>query len=85
MCAALARLRLFEPFSMRVVGEDLAEIKLAGMYRVGEARLPDRKPASHKVLVAKGFMGRIYAHLHSLENFARLAALRVRRAGAGRG
>ncbi|OGA11877.1 MAG: hypothetical protein A3D95_07565 [Betaproteobacteria bacterium RIFCSPHIGHO2_12_FULL_69_13] len=85
MCAALARLRLFEPFSMRVVGEDLAEIKLAGMYRVGEARLRDLKPASHKVLVAKGFMGRIYAHLHSLENFARLAALRVRRAGAGRG
>ena len=74
MCAAFARMRLLQPFSMQVLREDAPALKLAGMYRVDEAKLRDLKPASHKVLVAKGYMGRIYAHLHSLENFARLYA-----------
>lgn len=73
MCAALARLRLFEPFTLQVMGPDKPQVKLSGMYRIGESRLADLKPASHKVLVTKGFMGLIYAHLHSLENFRRLA------------
>jgi SapC len=76
MCAALARLQLLEPFTMQVLAEDRAQVKLAGMHRVTEAKLRDLKPASHKVLVNKGFMGLIYAHLHSLENFSRLAARR---------
>jgi hypothetical protein len=46
------------------------------MYRVSEAKLRDLKPASLKALVAKGFMGLIYAHLHSLENFRRLVSRR---------
>jgi hypothetical protein len=73
MCAALARLKLLEPFTLQVMGSGQPQVKLAGMYRVGEARLADLKPASHKVLVNKGFMGLIYAHLHSLDNFRRLA------------
>ena len=89
MCAAFARLRLFEPFSMQVVADHRSAFKLAGMYRVSEARLRDQKPATHKVLVNKGFMGRIYAHLHSLENFQRLYARQVAasgpRSGAARG
>jgi len=85
MCAALARLRLFEPFSLQLVGEAEAPLRLAGMHRVSEARLRELKPASYKALVAKGFMGLIYAHLHSLENFRRLATRRARRRGAGRG
>lgn len=74
MCAAFARLQLLSPFTMQVVDGDRPGMRLAGMYRVDEAKLRDLKPASHKVLVTKGFMGKIYAHLHSLENFSRLYA-----------
>jgi hypothetical protein len=74
MCAALARLELFKPFTMQVVEGGRSGLKLQGMFRIDEASLHGLKPASHKVLVNKGFMGRIYAHLHSLENFQRLYA-----------
>jgi len=82
MCASLARLDVLEPFSMQVVHKDRPEFRLAGMYRVSEPRLKDLKPASHKVLVNKGFMGLIYAHLHSIDNFSRLVA---RQQGTGTG
>jgi len=85
MCAALARLRLFEPFSLQWVGEAEAPLRLSGMHRVSEARLRELKASGHKALVEKGFMGPLYAHLHSLENFRRLATRRARRRGAGRG
>jgi len=78
MCASLARLGLLEPFAMHVT--DQPQIRLAGMHRVSEAKLRELNPASHKALVAKGFMGLIYAHLHSLENFSRLVARAVRAA-----
>lgn len=78
MCAALARLELFKPFTMQVVEGGRSGLKLQGMFRVDEASLHGLKPASHKVLVNKGFMGRIYAHLHSLENFQRLYARATR-------
>jgi hypothetical protein len=76
VCAALARLRLLEPFAIQVLAEDRTQVKLDGMHRVSEARLRDLKAASHKMLVAKDVMGLVYAHLHSLENFTRLAARR---------
>jgi len=72
MCAAFARLGILAPFRMDVVEDNRAAISLAGMFRVDEAKLADLRPASHKVLVAKGMMGAIYAHLHSLHNFSRL-------------
>lgn len=72
MCAAFARLQLLSPFTMQVIEGDRPGTRLAGMYRIDEAKLRDLKPASHKVLVTKGFMGKIYAHLHSLDNFSRL-------------
>jgi hypothetical protein len=76
MCATLARMQLLEPFTIQVLAEDRSQVKLDGMHRVSEARLRDLKAASHKMLVAKGIMGLVYAHLHSLENFTRLAARR---------
>lgn len=76
-CAALARLQVLESFTLQWFNESRApQLKLAGMYRVSEAKLRDLKPASLKALVAKGVMGLIYAHLHSLENFRRLLARR---------
>ena len=74
MCASFSRLRLLTPFTMRVVEGDRPYVQLAGMYRIDEARLRDLKPASHKALVNRGYMGKIYSHLHSLENFSRLYA-----------
>jgi len=74
MCAAFAQLGILEPFTLQVQEGSAQAARLGGMYRVAEARLKDLRPASHKVLVEKDFMGRIYAHLHSLENFARLYA-----------
>ena len=80
MSAALARLQLLEPFALQLIGakaeKGISEVKMTGMYRVSEAKLRDLKPASHKMLVTKGFMSLLYAHLHSLENFSRLAARR---------
>lgn len=77
MCSALARLKLLVPFTMQVVEDNRPGVRLAGMHRVDEARLKDLKPASHKVLVNKDFMGKIYSHLNSLDNFSRLYARQV--------
>jgi len=83
LCAALARLELLTPFSMQVLGgQKTVELRMGGMHRVDEARLHALRPASHKVLVNKGYMSAIYAHLHSLENFTRLYARQLRTRGA---
>jgi hypothetical protein len=74
LAAALAQLNVLEPFAMKIVEADRPELRLAGMFRVNEDKLAALRPASHKALVTKGFMGRIYAHLHSLDNFSRLYA-----------
>jgi hypothetical protein len=76
MSASLARLQLLEPFTLQRLGGGQPELALSGMYRVSEARLRDLKPASHKALAEKGFTGLVHAHLHSLQNFSRLAAHR---------
>jgi len=72
MCFALQRLGILAPFSMEVTENGRKATRLKDMFRVDEAKLAALKPAAHKALVAKGFMSRIYAHLHSLENFSRL-------------
>jgi hypothetical protein len=74
LCSALATLKLLVPFTMQVVEDNRPGVRLAGMHRVDEARLKDLKPASHKVLINKDFMGKIYSHFNSLENFSRLYA-----------
>lgn len=73
MCAALARFQLFEPFTLQTT-----DTNLTGMFRVSEPKLRDLKASGHKLLVDKGFMGLVYAHLHSLHNFNRLLARRAR-------
>lgn len=89
MCAALQRLDIFIPFSMEVTENGRKATRLKDMFRVDEAKLAALKPAAHKALVTKGFMGRIYAHLHSLENFSRLyrreQLLKEQMRGSGKG
>lgn len=81
LCAILADYQLFEPFTMQATPAGGASpINLAGMFRVKEDKLEHLNAAQHKNLFKKGIVGRIYAHLLSLENFGRLVARRVRQA-----
>jgi hypothetical protein len=48
------------------------------MFRVEEKKLEYLNAAQHKNLIKKGVMGRLYAHLISLENFARLLVRKSR-------
>lgn len=80
MCAALARLGLFAPFTFTVMHDDVPGLKLEGMFRIDQKAFDALRPATLKALQRKGFLGPIYAHLHSLENFAALYARAVARA-----
>ena len=74
MCGILADFGLLEPFTLQAVLDGAAPLNLGGMHRVEERRLELLTAAQHKTLLRKGVMGRIFAHLISLENFARLLA-----------
>jgi hypothetical protein len=73
MCGILADYGLFEPFTMQAKlnkgGDPLA---MTGMHRVAEAKIEHLNAAQLKNLVKKGILSRVYAHLLSLDNFAKL-------------
>jgi SapC len=73
MCAIFSDYALLEPFTVQVSLKS-ATTSFGGMYRVDEKRLEFLTAAQHRTLIRKGIMGRIYAHLMSLDNFARLVA-----------
>jgi hypothetical protein len=50
------------------------------MFRVKEEKLEHLNAAQHKNLFKKGVVGRIYAHLLSIENFGRVLSRRARQA-----
>jgi hypothetical protein len=52
------------------------------MFRVREDKLEHLNAAQHKNLFKRGIVGRVYAHLLSLENFAKLLARRAKVAPA---
>ena len=54
--------------------KDGGPMNLGDMHRVEEKKPEYLNAAQHKNLIKKGIMGRIYAHLLSLDNFARLPA-----------
>jgi hypothetical protein len=75
MCSVLADYGLLEPFSLQATlkkekGGD--KMQMTGMHRVAEKNLENLNAAQLKNLMRKGFLARIYMHLLSLENFARL-------------
>lgn len=72
MCALLGDLDLFSPFTFQIMQGEAPGLTLQGMHRIDEQKLRALKPSKHKALVTEGIMGKIYAHIHSLENFARL-------------
>ena len=73
MCGILADYGLLEPFTMQAKFNSGAEpLHLTGMHRVNEARIEHLNASQLKNLVKKGILSRVYAHLLSLDNFARL-------------
>lgn len=82
MCGILADYGLLEPFTLQATLKEGASMNLGGMFRVEEKKLEHLNAAQHKNLIKKGIMGRMYAHLISLENFARLLVRKGRLAKA---
>ena len=69
MCAVLADYGLLESFNMQATLAKGGSMQLDGMYRVDENKVGELNASQLKNLVKKGIMGRIYAHLLSMENF----------------
>ena len=85
MCALLADYGLLEPFTMQAtLNKDKGggAMQLSGMHRVAEKNLENLNAAQLKNLMRKGIFARIYMHLLSLENFARLLERKAARQGA---
>ena len=78
MCAIIADYALLEPFTMQATPANGQALNLAGMFRVKEEKLEHLNAAQHKNLFTKGIVGRIYAHLLSLENFGRLLSRKAK-------
>lgn len=79
MCAILADYGLLESFSMQATlkkEKGGGALQMTGMHRVIEKNLENLNAAQLKNLMRKGYLGRIYVHLLSLENFARLLDLK---------
>ena len=72
MCAILGDYGLLEPFTMQANLNKGGAMHLTGMHRVSEKNLENLNAAQLKNLLRKGYLARIYLHLLSLENFARL-------------
>jgi len=83
MCAILADYGLLEPFTMQAKFNTGADpLHLTGMHRVIESRIEHLNASQLKNLVKKGILSRIYAHLLSLDNFARLLDRKATRKAA---
>ena len=85
MCKLLARHQLLEPFTMQATPNAGEPLQLTGMFRVSEEKLAQLDGAVLQDLAAKGVLGRIYAHLISLDNFRRLLDRRASLASRAQG
>jgi hypothetical protein len=80
MSGILADYGLLEPFVMQATLNAGGSMNLAGMHRIDEKKLEFLTATQLKNLVKKGVMGRIYVHLLSLDNFARMLDRKAARA-----
>jgi hypothetical protein len=83
MCGILADYGLFEPFTMQAKFDKEkggAAFHLTGMQRVAEGKIEHLNASQLKNLVRKGVLSRVYAHLLSMDNFARLLDRKAARA-----
>lgn len=77
LCAVLADYALLEPVTLQATLSQGGKLQLSGMHRVDEKRIEHLNASQFKNLAKKGILGRIYAHLLSLENFSRLLERRA--------
>jgi hypothetical protein len=82
MCAILSDYGLLESFTMQATFNKGGTMHLTGMHRVSEKNLENLNAAQLKNLMRKGYLARVYLHLLSLENFARLLERRSARSSA---
>jgi SapC protein len=75
VCDVVEKNGLLEPFSAQAVGRSAELMNLSGMYRISETRLANLKADTLRMLITKGVMTRLYAHMISLDRFARLLDL----------
>lgn len=82
MCGILADYGLLEPFTMQAKFNKGGDpFHLTGMNRVAEGKVEHLNASQLKNLVKKGILARVYAHLLSLNNFAKLLDRRAAKAG----
>src|SRR5262245_10609992 len=79
MSRVLAQLQLFEPFTMQAVPNEGNPVAMTGMHRVVEQKISELPADKLKELAQNGILSRVYAHLISLQNFARLLERRADR------
>ena len=73
MCGILSDYGLLEPFTMQAKFNKGGDpLHLTGMNRVAEGKIEHLNASQLKNLVKKGVLARVYAHLLSLDNFAKL-------------
>jgi len=77
LCSIVADYALLEPFTMQATFNQGGSVQLSGMHRIAESKLENLNAAQLKNLLKKGILGRLYAHLLSLDNFARLLERRA--------
>ena len=68
----LDSLNLLEPFDAQIHPDQGETVRLKGLYRINENKLNNLPAKTIKELMQSGELSRIYAHLISLENFAKL-------------
>jgi hypothetical protein len=78
MCAIIADYGLLEPFTMQATPANGQALNLAGMFRVRKRSSSTSTPPSTRTSSRRGSLGRIYAHLLSLENFGRLLSRKAK-------
>jgi hypothetical protein len=81
MCSILADYGLLEPFAAQAKFAKGGVAQLTGMHRIAEGKIEHLNASQIKNLARKGVLGRIYAHLLSLDNFSRLLDRRAALAG----
>ncbi len=77
MCKLIIELGLLESFNMQAKPNEGEPFTLSGMYRINEQKINELSADKLKELVQNGVLPRIYAHLMSMSNFARLMTRRA--------
>ncbi len=79
LCKRLDALGLFTPFEALALPRQGQRMRLQGLFRVDEEKMNSIPGKDLRVMLRKGELKATYAHLVSLENFARLMELAVAR------